>query len=121
MRLFQCDAIDLYLFVKKDGGVLAEDLYRLGGKETTSSTFGAQGIHLGMAVHVVGKAATHIVTLHDDFDMLGGITAYLVVEDGIVCTSEDECVNLIVLGQQIVDMAADEVVSAFALCLAILY
>ena len=110
----------LDVFVKEDGSTLLEDVDRLGGKQAASASLCAERVHLGVATHIVSEAAPYILALHDNLDMLGSIAAYLVVEDGIVCATKDDGVNLVVLAQQVVDVATDEVVRTFALCLAIL-
>lgn len=120
MRLFQCDAIDLYRLVEEDGGVLTKNVGRLGGEESASAMLGTKAIHLRMAAHIVGEATTYIVALHNDLDVLGCVVAYLIVEDGVVCATEDKGVYLVVLSEQVVDMAADKVVCPFALRLTIL-
>ena len=79
--------------------MLLENIYRLGGKQAASASLCAERVHLGMATHIVSEAAPYILALHDDLDMLGSIAAYLVVEDGIVGTPEDDGVYLVIFGQ----------------------
>ena len=120
-ELFQRNATDLYVVIEEDGCVLAEDIDRFGSEETAIAALGTEAIHFWMACHVVGKAASHIVALHDDVDVRGSELAYLIVEDRIVGASKDDSVYFIVLAQLVVNMATNEIVRAFALGLSILY
>lgn len=71
-----------------------------------------QGIHFRMAAQVVGKAVGHIIALTYKADMLRSIAANLVVEQGVVGTTEDDGVYLLVLGQQGFDALTDKVVGS---------
>ena len=100
--------------------MLLEDVDRLGSEQLAGATTGTELAHLGMAFHVVSQAAPYILTLHDNLDMVGSVAAYLVIEDRIMGATENNRVDLIVLGQEVVDVAAYEVVGSLAMRLAIL-
>jgi glycerol-3-phosphate acyltransferase PlsY len=91
-------ALDIDVAVEEDGGTAAEDVHRLGGEKSATSFLCTEGVHFGVASHVIGEASSYVLTLHDNFDVLGSVLAYFVVDDRVMCATEDDGVNMIILG-----------------------
>ena len=109
-RGLQRDVLHLYSFVEKELCRLAELFGIFGSKITASGLPGASGLHVGMALKIVGQTGGHIFSLRHHPDSTGNIFQYLVQQQGIVCATKDDAVYLRVMPQKIAQAFLHEIV-----------
>lgn len=100
---------------KECGSILFEGTRMLRGVETGDSSACCTMVDVGMAFEIVAEAGRHILPLGNQLDMLWGITANLVVEQGIVGTTKDNGVDVGVVLEQLIDVFLHKVVGTLGL------
>ena len=112
--------LGLNVAAEEDGGVLVEIEGVLSGQVTAVAASCDALLHLGMALQVVLEAVGHIFALCHQSDVTGTELAQFAQQEGIVCATEYDGVDVGVAREQLVDVFLNEVINTRTVVLLVL-